>query len=106
MSMVKIKSTVKPAVMVKPDKYKELCPEQVCRKLQIVFNRKTHIAEVDERVAKYLVDTFAEIEYFAPMDIVPDMEVKKTWQSMNSDERKEYKRLKNDKGRDKDTDNP
>lgn len=106
MPMVKIRSTVKPAVMIKAPKYKELCPEQPLKRLQVVFNRKTHIAEVDERVAKYLVDTFAEIEHSAPIVDIAETETKKTWQNMSADERKEYKRLKNDKGRDKDTNNP
>jgi len=101
--MTIIRSTVKPAVMVCAVKYKELCPEQPVRRLQIVFNRKNHLAKVDIRVAKYLVDTFEEIQYLAP--IIEPPKVKK-WTEMNAEERAEYKRNKDDKGRDSNADNP
>lgn len=77
----------RPAIMVRGDMVVKLCPDMGFRRLQIVFSRKTHLAEVDTRIAKYLTSIFDDVTLYKPT--VPVKE-----------------KVVNDKGRDSTTTNP
>jgi hypothetical protein len=118
METIRIYSSVKPAVMIPANKHRELCPEKIFQRLQIVFNRKHHIAEVDRRVADYLVNTFEEITYYDTPQVQEPQPVTKTrfeelkekgFIHLTKEEKEEYRKLKgeaNDKDRDTASDNP
>lgn len=81
----------RPAIMIKSDKVIKLCPDMGYRRLQIVFSRKTHLAEVDIRIAKYLISIFEDIRLYAPEQVETPIPIKK--------------KDANDKGRDKTANN-
>ena len=97
----------RPAIMVRGDKVVQLCPDIGYRRLQIVFSRKTHLAEVDSRIAKYLTSIFDDVTLHTPEKEETPIPEKEETPIPVKEETPIPKKEKvvNDKGRDSTTNN-
>jgi hypothetical protein len=90
--------------MIRGNKFIELCPELGFRRLQITFGRKTHLAEVDTRIAKYLTSIFDDVTLYPP--IKHQEEIKPIIKPKPKPKPKPKKKVVDDKSRDSSTNNP